>query len=60
MEQVLEIQEEVYLCFIDYTKAIDRALLEEIITQLTQLKIDGKKYADHEIHLLIADNNNAS
>ena len=38
----LEIQKEVYLCFIDCTKAFDRVRLDKIITQLTQLKIDGK------------------
>ena len=39
IEQALNIQKQ--LCFIDYTKAFDRIRHDEIITQLTQLKIDG-------------------
>ena len=38
----LEVQKEVYLCFIDYTKAFDRVRHDETITQLTQSKINGK------------------
>ena len=38
----LKIQKDVYLSFIDYTKVFDRARHDEIITQLTQLKIDGR------------------
>ncbi|GFO32139.1 RNA-directed DNA polymerase from mobile element jockey-like [Plakobranchus ocellatus] len=37
-----EIQKDVYLCFIDYTKAFDRVRHDELITQLKQLNIDGK------------------
>ena len=40
-EQALGLQKEVYLCFIDYTDAFDK-VHDDIITQLTELKIDGK------------------
>ncbi|GFO50505.1 retrovirus-related pol polyprotein from type-1 retrotransposable element r2 [Plakobranchus ocellatus] len=33
---------DVYLCFIDYTKAFDTVRHDEIISQLKQLNIDGK------------------
>ncbi|GFO14782.1 condensin complex subunit 3, partial [Plakobranchus ocellatus] len=42
IERTLEVQKDVYLCFIDYTKAFDRVRHDEIITQLKQLNIDGK------------------
>ncbi|GFO42831.1 endonuclease-reverse transcriptase [Plakobranchus ocellatus] len=42
IERALEAQKDVYLCFIDYTKAFDRVRHDEIITQLKQLNIDGK------------------
>ncbi|GFO09466.1 DNA replication licensing factor mcm8 [Plakobranchus ocellatus] len=42
IERALEVQKDVNLCFIDYTKAFDRVRHDEIIKQLTQLKIDGK------------------
>ncbi|GFN88374.1 2-aminoadipate transaminase [Plakobranchus ocellatus] len=42
IERALEAQKDVYLCFIDYTKAFDRVRHNEIITQLKQLNIDGK------------------
>ncbi|GFN99094.1 LINE-1 reverse transcriptase [Plakobranchus ocellatus] len=41
IERALEVQD-VYLCFIDYTKAFDRVRHDEIITDLKQLNIDGK------------------
>ncbi|GFN99673.1 serine/threonine-protein phosphatase 6 regulatory ankyrin repeat subunit b [Plakobranchus ocellatus] len=44
IERALEVQKDVYLCFIDYTKAFDRVRHDEIIKQLTQLKIDGKDF----------------
>ena len=47
IEQALEVQKEVYLCFIDYTKAFDRVQPDEIITQLTQLKINEKSNPKH-------------
>ncbi|GFN99336.1 multidrug resistance-associated protein 1 [Plakobranchus ocellatus] len=42
IERALEVQKDVYLCFIDYTKAFDRVQHDEIITQLKQLNIGGK------------------
>ena len=42
IERALEIQKDIYLCFIDYTKAFDRVRHDEIIKELTKLKIDGK------------------
>ena len=42
IERALEIQKDVYLCFIDYTKAFDRVCHDEIIKELTKLRIDGK------------------
>ncbi|GFO30382.1 retrovirus-related pol polyprotein from type-1 retrotransposable element r2 [Plakobranchus ocellatus] len=42
IERALKVQKDVYLCFIDYTKAFDRVRHDEIITQLKQLNIDGK------------------
>ena len=42
IERALEIQKDVYLCFIDYTKAFDGVRHNEIIKELTKLKIDGK------------------
>ena len=42
IERALEIQKDVYLCSIDYTKAFDRVRHVEIIKELTKLRIDGK------------------
>ena len=42
IEQALEVQKEVYLYFIEYTKTFGKVQPDDIITQLTQLKIDGK------------------
>ncbi|GFO30293.1 RNA-directed DNA polymerase from mobile element jockey-like [Plakobranchus ocellatus] len=42
IERALEVQKDVYLCFIDYTKAFDRVRHDEIITEMKQLNIDGK------------------
>ena len=42
IEWALEVQKEVYLCFMDYTDAFEKVWQDEIITQLTQLKINGK------------------
>ena len=36
IERALEIQKDVYLCFIDYTKAFDRVRHNEIIKELTK------------------------
>ncbi|GFS07156.1 endonuclease-reverse transcriptase [Elysia marginata] len=42
IERALEVQKDVYLCFIDYTKAFDRVRHDEIIKELTHLHIDGE------------------
>ena len=42
IEPTLEIQKEVYLCFIDYTKEFDKFQHMEIIKQLQKLHVDGK------------------
>ncbi|GFR99132.1 endonuclease-reverse transcriptase [Elysia marginata] len=40
IERALEVQKDVYLCFIDYTKAFDRVRHTEILKQLKQLNVD--------------------
>ena len=42
IERSLEMQKDLYLCFIDYTKAFDRVRHAEIIDILEGLNIDGK------------------
>ncbi|GFO23899.1 endonuclease-reverse transcriptase [Plakobranchus ocellatus] len=42
IERALEVQKDVYLCFIEYTKAFDKVRHDEIITELKQLNINGK------------------
>ena len=42
IERTLEVNKDLYVCFIDYTKAFHRVRHEEIITILQQLNIDGK------------------
>ncbi|GFS15866.1 endonuclease-reverse transcriptase [Elysia marginata] len=42
IERALERQKDIYLCFIDYTKAFDRVKHWEMIKQLKQLLVDGK------------------
>ena len=42
IERTLEVNKDLYVCFIDYTKAFDRVRHVEIITILQQLNIDGK------------------
>ena len=41
-ERFLEVNKDVCLCFIDYTKAIDRVRHDDLVRQLTQFKGDGK------------------
>ena len=41
-ERAIEIQKDLYLCFIDYTKAFDTLRQEEIMSILDGLNIDGK------------------
>ena len=42
IERAIEIQRDLYLCFIDYTKAFDKLRHEEITSILDSLNIDGK------------------
>lgn len=42
IERSLEVQKEVYLCFIDYTKAFDRVKHGDLMKQLENIEIDGK------------------
>ncbi|GFS25466.1 endonuclease-reverse transcriptase [Elysia marginata] len=42
IERALEVQKDVYLCLIDYTKAFGRVRHTEILKQLKQLNVDGK------------------
>ena len=42
IDRALEIQKDVYLCFLDYIKAFDRVGHDEIIKELTKLGIDWK------------------
>ena len=41
-ERAIEIQRDLYLCFIDYTKAFDKLRHEEIMSIIDSLNIDGK------------------
>ena len=43
IKRALEVQKDVYLCFIDYTKAFDRAKHDELFKQVKQLRLDGKE-----------------
>ncbi|GFR74690.1 endonuclease-reverse transcriptase [Elysia marginata] len=42
IQRAIEVQKDVYLSFINYTKAFDRVRHNEIMKDLTQIKIDGK------------------
>ncbi|GFR89802.1 LINE-1 reverse transcriptase [Elysia marginata] len=42
MERAVEVQRDVYLCFIDYSKAFDKVKLSELFAISDQLSIDGK------------------
>ncbi|GFR68102.1 RNA-directed DNA polymerase from mobile element jockey-like [Elysia marginata] len=42
MERAVELQYNVYLCFIDYSKAFDKVKHSELFGILDQLNIDGK------------------
>ena len=41
-ERAIEMQRDVYICFIDYTKAFDKVRHEELLEMLQNLDIDGK------------------
>ena len=42
MERAIEVQQDLYLCFIDYSKAFDKVKHSEIIKLLENLNVDGK------------------
>ena len=42
IERVLKVNKDLYLCFLDYTKAFDKVKHEEIINILENLDMDGK------------------
>ena len=42
IERALEVQKDLHLCFIDYTKAFDKVRHDKIIDMLEVLNIDGK------------------
>ena len=42
IDRTNEVNKDLYLCFIDYTKAFDKVKHEEIIKMLNNLKVDGK------------------
>ncbi|GFS20849.1 RNA-directed DNA polymerase from mobile element jockey-like [Elysia marginata] len=42
MERAVEVQRDVYLCFINYSKAFDKVKHSELLGILNQLNIDGK------------------
>ena len=46
-ERANEKQRDVYMCFIDYTKAFDRAQYDELLKMLMNLDLYGK-----DIHLI--------
>ena len=41
-ERAIEMQKDLYMCFIDYTKAFDKVQHEELFKMLQSLDIDGK------------------
>merc|ERR1711867_84270 len=42
MERSIEVQKDLYLCFIDYSKAFDKVRHSDLFNILTSLDIDGK------------------
>ena len=42
MERCIEVQKDLHLCFIDYSKAFDKVKHEELLAMLRKLDIDGK------------------
>ena len=42
MERCIEVQKDLYICFIDYSKAFDKVKHEKLFEMLNQLDIDGK------------------
>ena len=42
MRRAIEVQHDLYLCFIDYAKAFDKVKHEDLFAFLQNLDIDGK------------------
>ena len=42
MERCIEVQKDLYICFIDYSKAFDKVKHDKLFEMLNQLDIDGK------------------
>ena len=42
LERALEMQKDIYLCYIDFAKAFDRVKHEDMIEMLEEINIDGK------------------
>ena len=41
-ERAIEMQRDIFLCFIDYSKAFDRVKHKELMQMLSELDVDGK------------------
>ena len=41
-EKNIEVDRDLYLCFVDYEKAFDKVKHEELIRMLQRINIDGK------------------
>ena len=41
-ERAIQMQQNIYLCFIDYSKAFDKVRHEELLEMLQELDINGK------------------
>ena len=61
-ERAIEMQRDVYLCFIDFTKAFDRVKHKDLMQILMELDIDGKDlrlirnlYCDQKAAIRIGD-----
>ena len=50
-ERCIEMQKDLYLCFIDYSKAFDKVRHEKLFNILEHLDIDGKDKSDQEFIL---------
>ena len=42
MERCIEVQKDIYLCFIDYSKAFDKVKHQNLFSILDNLDVDGK------------------
>ena len=60
IERALEIQKDVFLCFLDYTKAFDRVHHDEIMKELKKIKYTWERPKNHQKYVLGTDCSNAS